>query len=171
MKHWIQLLAVANSKSSSSVSDRQELTSLRRRIADLERSLYHPQPQRAPEEQKTRTSFPGRSCRSQRTRQRQSTQRQKEQRRSRQRQGTQRQGQSRVRDGLGLEIRRPLGLIRNRQIPPQQSHRSRILLRLPEQTLHKQHLRQDSRLRGLQHCEHLLQRLPVPRESLSNRPR
>ena len=47
MKHWIQLLAVANSKSSSSVSDRPELTSLRRRIADLERSLYHPQPQRA----------------------------------------------------------------------------------------------------------------------------
>ena len=48
MKHWIQLLAVANSKSSSSNADQQKITSLERRLADLERkNRSGPPPQRA----------------------------------------------------------------------------------------------------------------------------
>ena len=48
MKHWIQLLAVANSKSSSSNADQQKIATLERRTAELERKIRSgPPPQRA----------------------------------------------------------------------------------------------------------------------------
>ena len=48
MKHWIQLLAVANSKSSSSNADQQKIATLERRMAELERkNRSGPPPQRA----------------------------------------------------------------------------------------------------------------------------
>ena len=48
MKHWIQLLAVANSKSSSSNADQQKILTLERRTAELEKKIRSgPPPQRA----------------------------------------------------------------------------------------------------------------------------
>ena len=48
MKHWIQFLAVANSKSVSSNADQQKVATLERKVAELERKARsHPPPQRA----------------------------------------------------------------------------------------------------------------------------
>ena len=48
MKHWIQLLAVANSRSSSSNADQQKIATLERKVAELERkNKSGPPPQRA----------------------------------------------------------------------------------------------------------------------------
>ena len=48
MKHWIQLLAVANSKSASSNADQHKMADLERKVAELEiKTRSCPPPQRA----------------------------------------------------------------------------------------------------------------------------
>ena len=48
MKHWIQLLAIGNCRSSSSNADQQKVATLERKVAELERNnSFGPPPKRA----------------------------------------------------------------------------------------------------------------------------